>query len=229
MIAILVLATAGCSNNSDSSDENADEAVVQMEDLTEAEKAALLAAEPLARALAARDYGAVFDQLSTKAHARMSLNQFAPAEEDAEFDRYEANAESNVTRDRFIALMARTEAAFGRPAELINLHVHSSDPSELFLKPESDGVDQMGVMLAVGNMPAAIPANIRRASIRGQIKVALTAEDLAKAAAAYGKTPEDLAADPDFEPYMNFKLVVIDDAGTLKVAYFEFLPASMMD
>lgn len=202
---------------------------MQTEDLTEAEKSALFAAEPLARALAARDYGAVYDKLSTEAHARMSLNQFNPAEDDAEFDRFEANAEKNITRDRFIALMARTEAAFGRPVELINLHVHSSDPAELFLKPGADGMDQLSVMLAVGNMPAAIPANIRRASIRGQIKVELSPEELAKVAAAYGMTTQELAADPDFQPYMNIKLVVIDDAGTLKVGYFEFLPASMMD
>ena len=36
-------------------------------------------------------------------------------------------------------------------------------------------------------------------------------------------------ADDDFAPYFTVKIVLVEEAGTLKVGYFEFLPPSLMD
>ena len=40
---------------------------------------------------------------------------------------------------------------------------------------------------------------------------------------------EELKNSPDFEPYFNIKVVLVEENGQLKVGYFEFLPPSMMD
>ena len=33
----------------------------------------------------------------------------------------------------------------------------------------------------------------------------------------------------DLDPYVNLKVVLVEEAGQLKIGYFEFLPPSMMD
>ncbi|HEX4696790.1 MAG TPA: hypothetical protein VH254_03880 [Candidatus Udaeobacter sp.] len=40
---------------------------------------------------------------------------------------------------------------------------------------------------------------------------------------------EDLKKGEDFDPYFNLKIVLVDEAGQLKIGYFEFMPPSMMD
>jgi hypothetical protein len=201
---------------------------LDLDDITPAERDALLAAEPVAVALAARDYGAMYDRLSSHARARMSVNQFAPEDDDAAFERHEQQAERDVTRERFLALLQRTEAKFGQPVALRNLHVHTSDPAVLSGRQRT-GLEGLDTMLAIGNMPAAIPEAIRRASIRGSVRVQLPAAQLAEIAKAADMTVDELQRDPDFEPYFNFKFVVVDDGGVLRVAYFELMPPSMLD
>jgi len=87
----------------------------------------------------------------------------------------------------------------------------------------------MDSMFTIGAMPDWIPADIRRASLRGQIHTELSPQELANVAQRQGITVEELKKDQDFDPYFNLKVVLVEEAGQLKVGYFEFLPPSMMD
>ena len=180
------------------------------------------------QAVSAQNYAAFYGQLSSHAKARISLNQFAPAEDAAVFARQEKLAEKNVTLPRFLELMQRCEGQFGRPATPLNLHVHTTDAAPLSGTKHA-GTDGLDTMFAIGNMPDLAPAAIRKASLRAKIRVALTAPQLAETAKALRVSPEELANDKDFEPYLTLKLVLVAVDGGLQVGYFEFLPPSMLD
>ena len=87
----------------------------------------------------------------------------------------------------------------------------------------------MDSMFAIGAMPDWIPANIRRASLRGQIHTELSPQELQKVAQQQGLSVEELKKEEDFDPYLNLKVVLVEEGGQLKVGYFEFLPPSIMD
>jgi hypothetical protein len=88
---------------------------------------------------------------------------------------------------------------------------------------------RMDSMFAIGGMPDWIPADIRRASLRGQIHTELSPQELEKVAATEGISVEELKKSEDFDPYFNLKIVLVDEGGELKVGYFEFMPPSMLD
>ena len=44
-----------------------------------------------------------------------------------------------------------------------------------------------------------------------------------------GISVEALKKDEDFDPYLNLKVVLVEEGGQLKIGYFEFLPPSMLD
>jgi len=120
------------------------------------------------------------------------------------------------------------EAAHGPPRAPKMLHVFSTDPDVLNrLSKEQFGA--MDSMFAVGAMPDWIPANIRRASLRGQIHTELSPQELQRVAAQEGISVEELKKSEDFDPYFNLKIVLVEEDGQLKVGYFEFLPPSVMD
>ena len=201
---------------------------VQTDDTTPEEKACLAYGRGVVEAVAANAYADFYAQLSSHARARMSLNQFAPSEDDAVFALNEKQPEQNVALPRFLELMARAEAQFGRPALPLDLHVHSSDPA-ILSGTKKDGTDALDTMFAIGNMPALAPAAIRKASLRAKIRVDLSPEKLAEAARAYEMTPDQLLQDENFQPYLTLKLVLVEEEGRLQVGYFEILPPSMMD
>ena len=87
----------------------------------------------------------------------------------------------------------------------------------------------MDSMFAIGAMPDWIPADIRRASLRGQIHTELSPQELEKVAQTHGISVEELTKSEDFDPYLNLKVVLVEEGGQLKVGYFEFLPPSIMD
>ena len=87
----------------------------------------------------------------------------------------------------------------------------------------------MDTMFAIGAMPEWIPADIRRASLRGQIHTELSAQELQNVAQRDGITVEELKKSDDFDPYLNLKVVLVDEDGQLKIGYFEFLPPSIWD
>ena len=201
---------------------------VNLEEATPAQRRCLDFGREVMLALAARDYAKFHAQLSTHARARMSLNQFDPAEDDHAFEANERAPRRDVTLEQFHELMARCEARHGAPARPLDLHLHSDEPNVLAGKTDEE-TGTVEIMFAIGNMPESVPVAIRRASLRGRILVTLPAERLAAVAKEMNTTAEALGQDPDFKPYFTVKLVLVEEQGRLSVGYFEFLPPSMMD
>src|SRR5436190_20312502 len=77
------------------------------------ERKYLLAAKPFFLAVANRKYADAYALLSSHARARMSFNQFKPAEKQAAFQKYESNPYMSVTAEQFAYLMQYVEAAHG--------------------------------------------------------------------------------------------------------------------
>ena len=192
------------------------------------ERKYLLAAKPFFIAVAGRKYADAYALLSSHARARMSFNQFTPADEQTTFQQIESNPYSNVTAEQFAYLMQYVEAARGAPRAPKMLSVFSTDP-DVLNRRSKEQFGAMDSMFAIGAMPEWIPADIRRASLRGQIHTELSPQELANVAQQHGITVEELKKDEDFDPYFNLKVVLVEEAGQLKVGYFEFLPPSIMD
>jgi hypothetical protein len=192
------------------------------------ERKYLLAAKPFFVAVANRKYTDAYALLSSYARARMSFNQFTPAEDDATFQQYELNPYANVTAAQFAYLMQYVEAARGAPRAPKMLSVFSTDP-DVLNRRSKEQFGAMDSMFAIGAMPDWIPANIRRASLRGQIHTELSPQELQKVAQQHGISVEELTKDGDFDPYLNLKVVLVEEGGQLKIGYFEFLPPSIMD
>ncbi len=197
-------------------------------ELTAEERPYFDAARPFAEAIAARDYPKAFGLLSTHAKARMSPNQFVPAEDDAAHKKNEMSAVQNPTPEQFAQLMLTTEKEYGKPAKLGELHVFSTDPAALSGKGKS-AEEKLDAMFAIGMMPDSTPAAIRKASLRSKLIVELSQQQLAESARAMETTPEKLKSDPDFQPYITLKMVLVAEAGALKIGYFEFLPPGIFD
>ena len=192
------------------------------------ERKYLLAAKPFFIAVANRKYVDAYALLSGYARARMSLNQFAPGQQDADFQRNETYPMMNVTAEQFAYLMQYVEAAHGAPRAPKMLHVFSTDP-DVLNRRSREQFGAMDSMFAIGAMPDWIPAESRRASLRGQIHTELSPQELQNVAQREGISVEDLKKSEDFDPYFNLKIVLVDEAGQLKIGYFEFMPPSMMD
>jgi hypothetical protein len=192
------------------------------------ERKYLLAAKPFFVAIADRKYANAYALLSSYARARMSFNQFTPAEEQATFQQYESNPYMNVTAEQFAYLMQYVEAARGAPRAPKMLSVFSTDP-DVLNRRSREQFGAMDSMFAIGTMPDWIPADIRRASLRGQIHTELSPQELQRAAQQEGISVEELQKDENFDPYFNLKVVLVEEGGQLKVGYFEFLPPSMLD
>src|SRR5262245_21037248 len=176
------------------------------------ERKYLMAAKPFFVAIASRKYADAYALLSRYGKARMSFNQFTPAEDDATYQQYESSPYDNVTAEQFAYLMQYVEAARGAPRAPKMLHVYSTDPDVLNRrsKEEFGAVDSM---FAVGAIPDWIPADIRKASLRGQIHTELSPQELQNVAQREGMSVEDLKKSDDFDPYLNFKLVLVEEGG----------------
>lgn len=186
-----------------------------------AERPYLEASQPFITALASRDYAKAYDQLSSHARASISPDQFLVPEKD--------NAPmpaplQNVTAATFAEWMGKVEQRYGEPATLDNIYVQSIDPAVL-----AGTGDRMEVMFSIGAMPASIPTEIRKASLRGAVRSKLTDQQLQELAKEYGTTVEEIRADSEYAPYYNIKFVLVDEGGTLKVGYFEIMPRSILD
>jgi hypothetical protein len=192
------------------------------------ERKYLLAAKPFFVAVASRRYADAYALLSRYAIARMSLDQFTPAQQDSDSQQNQSFAFDNVTAEQFAYLMQYVEAALGAPRAPKMLHVFSTDP-DVLNRRSKEQFGAMDSMFAIGAMPEWIPADIRRASLRGQIHTELSPQEIEKVAATEGITVDELKKSEDFDPYFNLKVVLVDDGGELKIGYFEFLPPSMMD
>src|SRR5437867_3750491 len=192
------------------------------------ERKYLLAAKPFFVAVANRKYGDAYTLLSSYARARMSFNQFTPADDQATFQQYESSPYMNVTAEQFAYLMRYVEAARGTPRAPKMLSVFSTD-LDVLNRRSKEQFGAMDSMFAIGAMPDWIPANIRRASLRGQIHTELSPQELQRVAQTEGISVEEMKKSEDFDPYFNLKVVLVEENGQLKVGYFEFLPPSIMD
>jgi hypothetical protein len=192
------------------------------------ERKYLLAAKPFFIAVASRKYADAYALLASHARARMSLDQFRPAQQDSDSQQNQSYAFDNVTAERFAYLMQYVEAAHGAPRAPKMLHVFSTDP-EVLNRRSKEQFGAMDSMFAIGAMPDWIPADIRRASLRGQIHTELSPQELQNVAQREGITLEELKKSEDFDSYFNLKVVLVDEGGQLKVGYFEFLPPSIWD
>jgi len=185
-------------------------------------------AKPFFMAVANRKYAEAYALLSSHARARMSLDQFKPAEQDSNSQENESYAFDNVTAEQFAYLMQYVEAAHGAPRAPKMLHVFSTDP-DVLNRRSKEQFGAMDSMFAIGAMPDWIPADIRRASLRGQIQTELSPQELQNVAQREGMSVEELKKNEDFDPYFNLKVVLVDEGGQLKIGYFEFLPPSIWD
>jgi hypothetical protein len=192
------------------------------------ERQYLLGAKPFFIAVANRKYADAYALLSSHARAQMSLDQFKPAQQDPNSQQNQSYAFDNVTAEQFAYLMQYVEAAHGAPRAPKMLHVFSTDP-DVLNRRSKEQFGAMDSMFAIGAMPDWIPADIRRASLRGQIHTELSPQELEKVAATEGITVDELKKSEDFDPYFNLKIVLVDEGGQLKLGYFEFLPPSMLD
>jgi hypothetical protein len=188
----------------------------------------LLAAKPFFLAVASRKYADAYALLSKYAIARMSLEQFKPSQQDSDSQQNQAYAFDNVTAEQFAYLMQYVEAAHGAPRAPKMLHVFSTDP-DVLNRRSKEQFGAMDSMFAIGAMPEWIPADIRRASLRGQISTEVSQQELENVAQREGISVKDLKKSDDFDPYFNLKVVLVDEGGQLKIGYFEFLPPSMLD
>jgi hypothetical protein len=230
LVTVTGVAFTGCSKSDPTGKDSAESAQdwVDVSEASPEERTYLDYGRGVVQAVSSQNYGAFYDQLSSHARARMSLNQFDPADDEAVFARQEKQPEKNVALPRFLELMQLCETRFGRPVTPLNLHVHTTDAAALS-GTKRQGFDALDTMFAIGNMPDLAPTAIRKASLRARIRSELSAAQLAEAAKAHDVNVEELQKDQDFEPYLTLKLILVAGESGLQVGYFEFLPPSMMD
>jgi len=225
-ITVAALVISGCGQKSETTTSDAEAALDA--DVEAAERPYFDAARPFAEAIAARDYSKAYGYFSTHAKVRMSPNQFVPPDDDAIHKKNEAASIQNPSPEQFAQMMSATETEYGKPAKLGELHVFSTDPVALSGKGRS-AEEKLDAMFAIGMMPDSIPAAIRKASLRSKLVVELRPDQLAETAKALQTTVEKLKADPDFQPYITLKMVLVEEAGAFKIGYFEFLPPGIFD
>jgi len=196
--------------------------------VTPEERRYLDAAKPFAEAVAARDYRKAYEFLSSHAKAKMSPNQFVAPADDATGARNDVAAVSNPSAEKFAQMLVPTENEYGKPTKLFDAQVFSTDPVALSGKGTSIE-NKLDSMFAIGMMPATIPEDVRKASVRSKLLVEFSPQQWDEAAKSQQTTPDKLKADPDFKPYVNLKIVLVQDGGALKVGYFEFLPPGILD
>src|SRR5438034_4058046 len=172
------------------------------------ERKYLVASKPFFIAIANRKYADAYALLSSHARARMSVDQFKPAQQDSDSQQTQSYAFDNVTVEQFAYLMQYVEAAHGAPRTPKMLHVFSTDP-DVLNRRSREQFGAMDSMFAIGAMPDWIPADIRRASLRCQIHTQLSPQELANVAQRQGITVEELKKDQDFDPYFNLKVVLV--------------------
>ena len=174
------------------------------------ERKYLLAAKPFFVAVASRRYADAYALLSSHARARMSLDQFNPAQQDSDSQQSQSYAFDNVTAEQFAYLMQYVEAAHGAPRAPKMLHVFSTD-SDVLNRRSKEQLGAMDSMFAIGAMPEWIPADIRRASLRGQIHTELSPQEIEKVAATEGITVDEMGPDAGSGPQRRGSFAIAVD------------------
>jgi hypothetical protein len=154
----------------------------------------------------------------------MSLEQFKPSEQASDAHQNQAYVFDNVTAEQFAYLMQDVEAAHGAPHAVETLHVFSTD-ADVLNRRSKEQFGAVDSMFAIGAMPEWIPADIRKASLRGQIHTELSAQELQNVAQREGISVEELKKNGGLDPYFNVKVVLVEEGSQLKIGYFEFPPS----
>jgi hypothetical protein len=227
LIVLCLFIVAGCGSGS-STTASVSKASGDEPELTAEEKPYYDAGKPFYEAIAAADYSKAYGMLSSHAKAQMTLFQFKPGDDDSSAERHQKQKYENVSAAKFSELMAHVEKDLGRPKTLGDLDVFSTDEAVL-TRSSKEQLGALDSMFAIGAMPNSIPMTIRKASLRGQVVIELSDEQLAEAAKDNGMSVEELKSNEDFKPYFNLKVVLVEEEGKLRVGYFEFMPPSMLD
>jgi len=232
-VAILFAMIAGCQGSisklgsSDSGNSSADPYSVAS--TSAVERPFIASAKPILDAIAARDYAALYGKLSSHVLASTRPEQFVcPTDE----NHVAAPPAALAFAEEFADWMKKMEEVRGIPVKLISMQIHSADPKIL-----AGQGDAMETMFAIGGMPKEIPSSIRKASVRAQIECRYSESQIKQIAKELNVSEEDVRSgkatdtdeDDDEKPYFNLKFVLVDEGGTLKVGYFEFMPPSMLD
>ncbi len=224
----------GCRPPSNSPQAGFDPIAAAIHEAEEAgEKRCLEASRPILMALQNRDYAALYEHLSPHALRYFSPEQFMP-NSNSEMPSAKPNDSAQLmSLETFLEAMKSMESQLGVPMKLDFLYVQTIDPDELAGK--GDGLSNA---FNIGAMSKEIPLDIRRGSIRAQVKCQPSdelAQEIAEefklpvADVKAGKIPESSEFDPDTLPYLTFKYVLVEEANQLKIGYFEFLPPSILD
>jgi hypothetical protein len=196
------------------------------------EKPYLEASRAILKSLEQRDYSKFYDSFSPLAFQGCDSGQFAPRDDNPTSPATTKKL-NGLTRDEFLQQMAQMESILGIPWRLDSVYVQTIDKEEL-----AGRADALTNAFNIGAISSEIPAEIRRASLRAQIKIQLPEEAAQTIAQELkipiedvraGKIPENDVDHLDEWPYLTFKYVLIEDQGQLKIGYFEFLPPSMLD
>jgi hypothetical protein len=156
------------------------------------EARAIAAARPFMEALVAQDHAKAYG--FTSSHLRAA-----------------------TTQDAFAQKNGAAYASLGSPLRLADLGAEV-DPAVLAgaENPTTDdaleaAADRVLAQAALGDIPASVPASIRRASVSGNV--------------VFGKAEGEEGTDP----FYVLTVVLVEDAGQLLVGHYFFREASMLD
>ncbi len=184
----------------------------------------LLAAKEFYVAVAEGEFGRAYDLLSQHATQNVHPYQFGISEEAGDRRVTDPGRLEHITKDEFVSQLQKLQARFGPTRDVTSLYVFETEADVL-----SGKGDRISVMFAIGMMPNSVPAEIRKAGIRGEIRCHFSPEDLEQAVRETGLSAEELQSDEGIYPYFNLKTVLVAEQGGFKVGYFEFLPPSILD
>ncbi|MET0556982.1 MAG: hypothetical protein ABW221_28335 [Vicinamibacteria bacterium] len=156
------------------------------------EARAIAAARPFMEALVAQDQAKAYG--FTSSHLRAAM-----------------------TQDAFTQKNRAAYASLGTPLRLDNLGAEV-DPAVLAGPENPTGDDELEkaanrvlAHVALGDIPASVPASVRRASVSGNV--------------VFGKSEDEEGTDP----FYVLTVVLVEDAGQLLVGHYFFREASMLD
>lgn len=156
------------------------------------EARAVAAARPFMEALVAQDHAKAYG--FTSSHLR-----------------------AGTTQDAFTQRNRAAYASFGLPVRLADLGAEV-DPAVLAGPENPTGDDELEkaanrvlAQVALGDIPASVPASARRASVSGKV--------------VFGKADDEEGTDP----FYVLTVVLVEDAGQLLVGHYFFREASMLD
>lgn len=159
-----------------------------------------LFADDFAKALAAKNYEATWKLGSSHLRERMSPQDLAAAEE-------------------------KELAKYGQPTKALPATSVTSDREELRNPADvTDAIDRIGVARSVGDIPASVPVELRRASV--QIDILRDPKTIP----GFQAEPQDKeSADEDEAPRSYLTVVLVEENGQLGVAHYWHRWPDMLD